>query len=59
MDTDEDISTQRTTALRILLGSLGTLIILMIMLVLIRPDMAMNGLHHIEAMIGMDVGPAR
>ena len=59
MDIDEETSTQRSTALRIGLGSLGTLVILLLMLVLIRPDMAMGALHHMEARIGMDVGPTR
>jgi hypothetical protein len=52
VDTDEEISTQRTTTLR------RRLIILIIMLLLIRPNMVMNALHHMEAMIGMDAGPA-
>ena len=52
---DDNIATQRFTALRMVLGSLGTLIVLLILLVLIRPDMAMSALHHMEAMIGMDV----
>jgi len=59
VDIEEETSTQRTSALRIVLGSFGTLVILLLMLVLIRPDMAMGALHHIEARIGMDVGPTR
>ena len=57
MDTGDYTATQRTTALRIVLGSLGTLVILLLMLVLIRPEVAMGALHHMEAMIGIDGGP--
>ncbi len=51
---DDDTAAQRHTALRLALGSLGTLAILLVLLVLIRPDMAMHVLHHMEAMIGID-----
>ena len=57
MNVDEETSAQRNTAIRMALGSLGTLVFLLIMLVTIRPDMAMSALHHMEAMVGMEVGP--
>ena len=59
MRIDEATTEQRTTALRIVLSSFGTLSILLLMLVLIRPDMPMSVLHHMEAMIGMDVSRTR
>lgn len=56
MNSSEETATQRYTALRMILASLGTLVVLLTVLVLVRPDMAMSALHHMEAMIGMQVG---
>lgn len=56
---DSEVSERQAAALRIALGSGGTLILLLIVLVLVRPDMAMSALHHVEAMIGMTDGASR
>jgi hypothetical protein len=49
-----ETSAERYTAMRLVLGSFGTLVLLLLVLVLVRPDMAMSALHHMEAMIGME-----
>ncbi len=48
-----EVSAQRYTAIRMVLGSVGTLVLLLIALVFVRPDMAMSALHHMEAMVGI------
>jgi hypothetical protein len=53
---NSETSDRRSAALRMILGSGGTLILLLLVLMLIRPDMAMSALHHVAAMIGMDAG---
>ena len=59
MSFDSETSEPRTAALRMILGSGGTLMLLLLLLALVRPDMAMFALHHVEAMIGMNAGASR
>ena len=46
-------SEQRSAAVRLVLGSIGALVCLLIVLGLVRPDMTMSALHHLEAMMAM------
>ena len=57
-DMDNETSLQRITALRMVFASVGTLVLLLFVLAVVRPDMAMSMLHHIEAMIGMNMRAA-
>jgi hypothetical protein len=59
MAVNSESSDRRTAALRMILGSGGTLILLLVVLALVRPDMAMSALHHVEAMIGMNSATSR
>ena len=47
------VAEQRFVAVRLVLGSLGALVCLLVVLALVRPDMAMSALHHMEAMMAM------
>jgi hypothetical protein len=47
---------QRSAALRLILGSLGALLGMLVILAIVRPDMTMAALHHMEAMVGMHPG---
>ena len=54
-----DASTPRSAALRMILASLGTMVLLLAILAAVRPDMVMGALHHMEAMAGMSAASTR
>ena len=56
---DTETSKQRAAALRMIAASLGTMMLLLVILALVRPDMIMGALHHMEAMVGMSTAPVR
>ena len=55
---NNEVSSQRFVAIRMILATLGTMILLLLILTFVRPDMMMGALHHMEAMVGMDTPPA-
>ena len=58
MSMTNEVVEQRSAALRLILGSLGTFVGLLIILAIVRPGMTMAALHHMMAMLGMGPGPS-